>query len=171
MTPTLVILPDSEPALLRAVRPADGPALQRFFERMTPEDIRLRFFAPLSELPAGHLERLLNFDPKRELALVLTGTSGSEGGQVLAIARIARNDDDRKRAEFAITVRSDLQGQRIGPYLVRQLIDFARERGVKEIYGDILAENAPMIAMAEELGFRVEALEETAAIRRAVKKL
>jgi acetyltransferase len=171
VTPALVILPDSDPAVLRAVRPTDGPALQHFFDRLTPEDIRLRFFAPLRELPAGHLERLLHFDPERELALVLARTGGADAGEVLAVARIACNHDDRKRAEFAITVRSDLQGQRIGPYLLRQLIEFARERGVREIYGDILSENTAMTAVVEDLGFRVEPLEETTAIRRAVLRL
>jgi len=163
-----VILSDSGPATLRAVRPDDGPALQRFFERLTPEDIRLRFFAPLRELPDGHMARLLNVDPERELALVLE----REGeGEVLAIGRIACERGVPERAEFAVTVRSDLQGRRIGTYFLNRLIDFARERGVTEIYGDILAENAAMISVVEELGFRVEPLEETTAIRRAVRRL
>jgi acetyltransferase len=148
------------------VRTDDGPALQRFFERLTAEDIRLRFFAPLHELPAGHLAHLVDLDPERELALVL-----ERGDEILAIARIACEAANPRRAEFAVTVRSDLHGRRIGPYLVERLIDFARERGVQEIYGDILAENAAMIAMAGELGFRIEALEETTAIRRAVLRL
>jgi acetyltransferase len=148
------------------VRPDDGPALQRLFDQLTPEDIRLRFFGPLRELPAGHLAHLVNLDPERELALVL-----ERAGEILAIARIACESVNPRRAEFAVTVRSDLQGRRIGPYLVQQLLDFARERGVKEIYGDMLAENTAMIAVAEELGFRVDALEETTAIRRAVLRL
>ena len=133
---------------------------------MTPEDIRRRFFAPLEELPEGHLARLLDLDPERELALVL-----DRGGEILAIARIVDDAAAPHRAEFAITVRSDLQGQRIGPYMVSRLIDFARAHGVKEIYGDILTENTAMIAMAEELGFRIEPLPESAEIRRAVMKL
>jgi acetyltransferase len=161
-----VILSDSGPATLRAVRPDDGQALQRFFERLTPEDIRLRFFAPLRELPDGHMARLLNVDPERELALVL-----EREGEVLAIGRIACEHGVPERAEFAVTVRSDLQGRRIGTYFLNRLIDFARDRGVTEIYGDILAENAAMISVVEELGFRVEALEETTAIRRAVRPL
>ncbi len=166
MTPTAITLAAGDPAVLRAVNRDDGPALQRFFEQMTPEDIRRRFFAPLNELPDGHLTRLLDLDPERELALVL-----DRGGEILAIARIADDATAPQRAEFAITVRSDLQGQRIGSYMVGRLIDFARAHGVKEIYGDILADNAAMIAMAEELGFRVGPLPETTEIKRAVLKL
>jgi len=161
-----VMLSDGEPALLRAVSPDDGPALQDFFEQLTPEDIRLRFFAPLRELPDGHLERLLNFDPERELALVL-----DREGEILAIGRIACEHGRPERAEFAVTVRSDLQGRRIGTWLLNRLIDFARERGVAELYGDILAENAAMRSVVEELGFRVAPLAETTAIHRAVRRL
>lgn len=166
IAPAPVILADSDPAVLRAVNRDDGPALQRFFEQMTPEDIRRRFFAPLDELPYGHLARLLDLDPEHELALVL-----DRGGEILAIARIADDAAAPQRAEFAITVRSDLQGQRIGSYMVGRLIDFARAHGVKEIYGDILADNAAMLAMAEELGFQVGPLPETSEIRRAVLRL
>jgi acetyltransferase len=140
--------------------------LQRFFEQMTPEDIRRRFFAPLDELPDGHLARLLDLDPRRELALVL-----ARGGEILAIARVADDVADPRRAEFAITVRSDLQGQRIGPYMVSRLIDFARAHGVKEIYGDILADNAAMLAMVGELGFSITPLPESGDICRAVRLL
>lgn len=133
---------------------------------MTPKDIRLRFFAPLRELPDGHMERLLSIDPERELALVL-----ERDGEVLAIARLACELGNPQRAEFAVTVRSDLQGRRIGTYFLNRLIDFARERGVVEIYGDILAENAAMLSVVEELGFRVRPIEETADIRRAVRRL
>lgn len=161
-----MILPDSDPATLRAVRPDDGPALDRFFDRLTPEDIRLRFFAPLRELPYGHMERLLNYDPERELPLVL-----ERGGEVLAIGRIACEYGNPERAEFAITVRSDLQGRRIGTYFLNRLIDFARERGVGELYGDILTENTAMKTVVEELGFRIQPLEETTAIQRATRRL
>lgn len=152
--------------MLRAVNRDDGPALQRFFEQMTPEDIRRRFFAPLNELPSGHLDRLLDLDPERELALVL-----ERGGEILAIARVADDAAAPQRAEFAVTVRNDLQGQRIGSYMVIRLIDFARAHGVKEIYGDILADNAAMISVVEELGFTVAPLPETSDICRAVKAL
>jgi acetyltransferase len=166
IAPTPVILAGSDPATLRAVDRDDGPALQRFFEQMTPDDVRKRFFAPLEELPDGHLARLLDLDPERELALVL-----DRGGEILAIARIADDAAVPLRAEFAVTVRSDLQGQRIGSYMVGRLIDFARAHGVKEIYGDILADNTAMIAMAQDLGFAVAPLAETAAIVRATRRL
>ena len=40
---------------------------------------------------------------------------------------------------------------------MQRLIQHARERGLKELYGDVLAENARMIEMCRTLGFEIEA--------------
>ncbi len=165
--PVSLVLPEIGTGTLRPVRPDDGPALQRFFDRMSPEDVRTRFFAPLRELPDRHVARLIALDPRRELALVI---EGADGAGILAIGRIAC-DVACRRAEFAVTVRSDIKGLGIGGFLVRQLMDRARERGVDEFYGDILAENASMIAICRELGLAVQPLAETADIVRATRRL
>ncbi len=158
-------LPGLNAVVLRPVRPGDEPALQRFFDRMTAEDIRLRFFAPLRELPEQHLARLVDLDRERELACILESPDG-----ILGIARIAA-DAQGRRAEFAVTVRSDLQGRGLGTHLLRRLVTHARERGLEEIYGDILAENATMIAICRDLGFEIQPLPETKDIVRATRRL
>jgi len=35
-------------------------------------------------------------------------------------------------------------------------IDYAKQTGLRRIYGDVLAENASMLQMCEQLGFRAE---------------
>jgi acetyltransferase len=65
------------------------------------------------------------------------------------------SDPDHQVAEFALIVRSDLQGQGIGWTLLRQMIDYGREDGLSRIEGTILAENQPMLAMSREFGFQV----------------
>ena len=39
---------------------------------------------------------------------------------------------------------------------MERLIGIARERGVKRLVGQILAENGPMLRLMERLGFHVE---------------
>ena len=56
--------------------------------------------------------------------------------------------------EYAIIVRSDRQGTGLGFRMMQEIIAWARGIGVRQVYGDVLAENAPMLAMAAELGFR-----------------
>jgi len=64
-------------------------------------------------------------------------------------------DPDNERAEFAIIIRSDLRRQGLGSILLQKLIDYARNRGIKELFGDTLAENPSVIELVKGFGFRV----------------
>lgn len=162
-------VPGSEEVLCRPVRPEDERSFLRLFARLTPEDVRLRFFAPLRELPQRQLARLTQIDYDREMAFVLEVRNGPEAGEILGVARLAA-DPDNQRAEFAVTVRSDLKGRGIGTHLMERLLAYAKERGIGEVFGDILAENAAMIALCRDLGFTLKPLAETAEILRATRR-
>jgi acetyltransferase len=132
---------------LRPVRPEDAPAFVAFAAQVTPEDMRMRFLAPMRELPASLLARLTQIDYDREMAFVLFDC----GDAIAGIARLAA-DADGRRAEFAVIVRSDLKGHGIGRLLMDRLIAYARSRGIAELFGDILAENTAMHALCHDLG-------------------
>jgi acetyltransferase len=154
--------------LLRPVRPEDEQAFLRLFDRLSPEDIRLRFFAPLRELPRTQLARLTQIDYDREMAFVLE-TSGQGPHDILGVVRIAA-DPDNQKAEFALTVRSDLKGRGIGTLMLGRMLDYARDRGIGEVFGDILAENTPMIALCRDVHFSLYPLPESGGIIRASRK-
>lgn len=155
------------PVNLRPILPKDGDALVRYFERLTPEDVRFRFFGPMRCLSTKQVERFTRLNHDREIAQVVEDPAT---GDFLAVGRLAF-DAAGRRAEFAISVRSDLKGRGVGRFVIAHLIDRARKRGVEEIFGDILAENTTMIAFAKELGFTITRVPESAAIVRAVYKL
>jgi acetyltransferase len=46
-----------------------------------------------------------------------------------------------------------MTGKGLGLLLMRRLIDYARKRGIGEIFGDVLRENARMLQMCQRLGF------------------
>jgi acetyltransferase len=140
-------IPSFGPILLRPIRPEDAPALNDFFNRLTAEDVRLRFFAPLRELPTNLRARLTQIDYDREMAFVLVA-----GQSILGGARVIA-DPDNERAEFSTAVRSDLKGRGMGWMLMRRLIAYARERGTAVLFGDMLSDNRAMIKMCRELGF------------------
>ena len=73
-------------------------------------------------------------------------------GQMLGLVRL-KDELDEKTAEFAIVVRSRLKGHGLGWLLMRRVIDYAREKGLRRVYGDVLAENSTMLQMCAELGF------------------
>ncbi|HEX6977864.1 MAG TPA: bifunctional acetate--CoA ligase family protein/GNAT family N-acetyltransferase [Alphaproteobacteria bacterium] len=156
-------LPDVGKALLRPVRPEDEPAFHAAFAKLSDEDVRMRFFAPLKTLPRDMAARLTQIDYDREMAFVLEQLSD---GAVIGVGRLVADPDGRK-AEFAVIVRSDLKGRGIGRLLMTRIVDYARHRGIGELFGDILRENTAMLALMQEMGFEIVDLEETEAILRA----
>ena len=62
---------DGRTLLLRPIRPEDEPMLSAAFHRLSPEAVRLRFFAPIKELTHETAAGLTQIDYDREMALVL----------------------------------------------------------------------------------------------------
>jgi acetyltransferase len=133
--------------LLRPIRPEDALALNEFFDRLTAQDVRMRFFAPIREIPTNLRARLTQIDYDREMAFVLVAGQSMLGG-----ARLIA-DPDNDRAEFSIAVRSDLKGKGLGWMLMHRLVEYARNRGTGALFGDMLSDNKAMIKMCRELGF------------------
>ncbi len=140
---------DGQRFTLRPIRPEDAAALQRGFRRLTADDVRRRFFAPLRELTPEAAARLSQIDYDRELVLVIEDPASP--GDLLGGARIIM-DPDRRRAEFAATIRSDQQGRGLGRLALERVLDHARRRGVEEVWGSILADNQAMQGLATDLG-------------------
>jgi len=148
----MVTLPNGRAFLLRPIRPEDEPPLREGFRKLSPESVRMRFFAPLHELGHPLAARLTQIDYEREMALVLTDRGPPGQMPIYAVVRI-NADPDGDRAEFAITVRDDMAGQGIGTLLMRRILRYAADRGIGEVYGDVLAENERMLTLCRELGF------------------
>jgi acetyltransferase len=145
-------LPDGRKFLLRPVRPEDEPAFQGLFRKLSAEDVRLRFFAPKRALSHPFAARLTQIDYDREMALVLAEPGPAGRGEVFGAIHTTA-DPDGERAEFAIMLRSDMVGLGFGPLLMRRMIDYAREKGLREIIGDVLRENRPMLRLCDLFRF------------------
>ena len=50
--------------LIRPIRPADAAKHNAFFHRLSPEDIRLRFFAAVRELTPAQLDKFTRLDSR-----------------------------------------------------------------------------------------------------------
>jgi acetyltransferase len=143
--------PGGKAVHVRPLQPQDAPLIEAFVQQLSPEDSRFRFFVPLHDLDRRFSARLCQLDYDREIALIATLTPG--GKDVLAVARF-HADPDNIEAEFAVAVRSDLQGQGIGFALMSNLADVASARGVERLWGTILADNVKMIGLARALGMQ-----------------
>ncbi|WP_102959422.1 bifunctional acetate--CoA ligase family protein/GNAT family N-acetyltransferase [Mangrovicella endophytica] len=136
---------------LRPIRPEDEASLIEMLEQSEPEDLRLRFFAAMKRIGHAFAARLTQIDYSREMAFVARAADGPQH-PILGVARLIV-DPDGELAEFGIMVRSDQKGRGLGYCLMQRILTYARERGIRRVYGEVLAENTTMLAMSEELGF------------------
>ena len=63
-------------------------------------------------------------------------------------------DPDGEKAEYAIMVRSDMAGHGLGPLMMQRIIDYARDHGIREIFGEVLRENRPMLKVCDQFEFK-----------------
>jgi len=139
---------------LRPIRPEDGPAHQKFFHALSPEDVHYRLFGSQRELTPAQLARFTQIDYAREMAFILTRPTSAGESETLGVARVVI-DPDNTVGEFAIVVRSDLKGQGLGLLLMEALIGYCRARGLEAMVGVALGDNLRMHALARRLGFAV----------------
>ncbi|HNP37548.1 MAG TPA: bifunctional acetate--CoA ligase family protein/GNAT family N-acetyltransferase [Woeseiaceae bacterium] len=137
---------------LRPIVPEDGPALQSGFKKLSKDEIRNRFFAPLKLLSDLTAARFTQIDYDRQMALVLTERGIPGTTEIYGVVRLME-DPDRELAEFAIIVERSLTGHGLGAQLLRRVIEYARERGIGEIFGDVLHDNERMLKLCKKLGF------------------
>ena len=148
---------------LAPIRPEDENALIDMLSRSAPEDIRLRFFAPIRNIGHAFAARLTQIDYSREMAFVARA-AGDPDGDILGAARIV-TDAEGIEGEFGIMVRSDQKGKGLGYALMQKILSYARARGMRRVFAEVLAENTSMLALAQELGFVRQAPGEDMTIR------
>ena len=137
---------------VRALAPSDASALLEMGKRTTPQDLRLRFHGAVRTDNESGAARLCQIDYDREMALGAIEGDGALAG----VARISF-DPQFETGEFAILVRSDLQKRGIGRALLADILTYAASRGVRRVWGDVLPDNASMLAFVRELGATIEA--------------
>jgi len=148
-----ITLPDGQNMLIRPIRPEDEPALQKLFSSLSIEEIRLRFLHAMRSLSHKMAARLTQIDYDREMALVLCDPDAASAPDLYGIVRLAA-DPDNERAEYAILIRHDLTGLGLGPMLMHRIINYAKTKGIGELYGEVLPDNRPMLRLCEAFGFK-----------------
>lgn len=136
---------------IRPIKPADIALYPEFLARISPDDLRLRFLSPHKSFSDQMLKRLTQLDYDRNMAFVALET---RTGALAGISRMSC-DPDHTVAEYALLVRTDLQGHGLGWELLCRIVDYARADGIGRIEGIMLSENSKMLAMCREFGFSI----------------
>ncbi|HTW70748.1 MAG TPA: GNAT family N-acetyltransferase, partial [Acetobacteraceae bacterium] len=131
-----------ETFIVRPIRPEDAEQHGAFFKRLPPLDVRYRFFSSMKELSPEQMARLTQVDYDREMAFIAVREAT---GETVGVARLVRELDERS-GEFAVIVEPAVKGHGLASHLIQRLLDWARHCGLAEVVGQVLSENAPMLA-------------------------
>lgn len=163
-------LGDGRALLLRPILPEDEPSLQNTFAKLTPEEVRLRFSVPLRTLDHVTAARFIQIDYDSEMVRILTEPGIAGRTEIYGVVRIIA-DPDNERAEYAIIVRHDMTGMGLGVLLMRRILDYAKRRGIREIFRDVLQENRTMLRLCDVLGFTLKRAPDEPEIVRVILNL
>jgi acetyltransferase len=158
---------------LRPLRRGDCDIESAFVHGLSRETRYNRLLGGAINISRAYIEQLTTIDYSRNMALAaVVMTENSE--VLIGVARYvmdASSTDVPPPCEFAIVVADAWQGRGIGRLLMEKLIEVARSRGVRQLFGEILATNHGMLVMMKKLGFRVERHPGDATVLRAVRDL
>jgi len=141
-----------EQVSIRAVRRDDRERIVKAFQALERASVYLRFFSHKKELTEEELRRVTECDGVSRAVLVATVGSG-EREIIVALGEYVRTGP---AAHIAFAVEEDFQRRGIASRLLRQLADIARASGIACFEADVLAENAPMLAVLRNSGLRMQ---------------
>lgn len=141
--------------LVRPVHPQDAELARSFVRGLSPRSRYNRFHQALTDLTPDMARWATHVDYHRHFALI--AEVFRDGGEVeVGVARYVL-PEGAEAAEIALVVADDWQRQGVGERLLRGLIHAAAQRGVQWLEGEVLKDNAPMLALAQRVGFQVRA--------------
>lgn len=144
---------DGQHYRIRPIRPDDAQRERDFINGLSPQSRYQRFQHIMRQPGEALIEKLVNVDYHRSMALVaVTGSEPDE--RIIGVARYAADND--LECEFAVVVADDWQCRGVGTALVPPLFEYAAREGFQLIYGTVLADNQRMIELAQWLGLTVD---------------
>ncbi|MBL8387323.1 MAG: bifunctional acetate--CoA ligase family protein/GNAT family N-acetyltransferase [Hydrogenophaga sp.] len=152
---------------IRPIHPDDAQMLQDLVQNLSPQSRYYRFVSSMTELPASMLSRLTLIDYDREMALVAIHRErkAADDGEMVETERIVGvsryiTNPDKSSCEFSLVVADDFNGKGLGSRLMLSIMEEARDKGLAEIEGLVLANNPGMLKLMKGLGFHIKSFAE-----------
>ena len=149
-------LRNGQEVLLRPIKPEDEPLWLQWFQSLSEESIRYRFFQMLKDTPHEVRVRYCNIDYDREIAIVAEVV---EDGikKILGVSRVSI-EPDGKSGEMAFIVSDYWQGLGLGTKMVDYTLDIAKEKGIESVYAIMLPDNYRALTLTKKMGFTIDYL-------------
>ena len=143
------LLADGTTIGIRPARPDDLDAVREMHEKMSPENLYLRFFS-LSPRAAEWEARRLCREPAPDHGALLAVLDG----ELIGCGSYECDDSPSTSAELAMAVSDDMHRRGVGTLLLEHLVSLARGRGLHAFTAETLSENAPMLRVFAEAGLQ-----------------
>jgi len=144
----MLTLGDGACVPVRRIQAEDTAALQRLVGRSSDRSVELRFFGPLKELSEEMAERFADVDGEDRHALVALDPEDPD--EIVGVVRYER-ERGTDGAEYAALIEDRFQHRGLGIGLTRNLIEAARENGIRHLYALVMRENAGMLGLLRSL--------------------
>ena len=145
---------NGEPILFRPIKPEDEALMSELFSNFSERTILFRFFHILKGMPHEQIVRYTQIDYDREMAIVaIEQLNGRE--RILGVGRV-NHFPNLETSEFSIVVGDPWQGKGLGTKLLQMCIEMAKEKRIKQLWGDIMSDNEGMIRLCKQLGFNID---------------
>ncbi|MBP6017234.1 MAG: GNAT family N-acetyltransferase [Candidatus Promineofilum sp.] len=142
----------------RPITSEDAPYLVDIFEHMGPESRYNRFLQTAEHVDMDRIwkeaEKIADISDDGSTGYLAFVDLPEQPQAPVGGARYIRMSSTQ--AEFAVSVRDDMQSMGIGTHLLRLLIESALDDGVEQWVGTIENNNTPMWALLRKLGYRLE---------------
>lgn len=152
---TPILTRDGVDLLLRPVTAADADLLTRFYDSLSPEDMRFRFLSAQLHLSSSQLSAMIGVDHRHREHLLAFERAG---GELVATLMIAA-DEPFEVAEVAIAVAPAYKGRGVGWSLLHHAVDLAKARGIARLHSIESRANSEAIDVERTLGFKSSAYE------------
>ncbi|RLB70532.1 MAG: hypothetical protein DRH04_03420 [Deltaproteobacteria bacterium] len=152
------VLRDGTKVLVRPIRPEDAEAHYAFVSSLSRQTSYYRFFSYEKELDDQQMSRFTQIDYDREIAII--AVVEQDGREVtIGVNRLVYYAHSNEH-EFAIVVADEWQQSGVAAILMEKLIEIARDRRLKSIYGLVLSDNIKMLRFSKKFGFRITGRED-----------
>ena len=144
---TYALLADGTTVEIRQAGPDDFDAVWDMHEKMSQDNLYLRFFS-VSSVAAKRAARRICREPGPDHAALLAALDGG----VVGYGIYERLGAGSPSAEIAMAVTDDMHNRGVGTLLLEHLISLARGRGVRTFVAETLSGNALMLKVFADAG-------------------
>jgi acyl-CoA hydrolase/GNAT superfamily N-acetyltransferase len=138
-------------AHIRVIKPTDESMIRDLFYNLSEGSVYFRYFSPKRSMPHDNLQKYVNLSEEEGLSLVVT-IGPRENRRIIAEARYVKEPGERFY-DTAFMVDENYQGKGIATFLLKYLVEIAKERGVAGFKADVLVSNRSMLKVYESVPY------------------